>query len=501
MKTLCVLSFETAAGNKYIYDGNTATVLPVDDVLMDCIMAFGEKDCDSVRHELYERYGDSRKVNTAIAFVEDFIKNKGAFYRDGQYEQKERKWLHDFDGHSVQSALELAGFMEQIVINVTEDCNLRCRYCFLSETYENTRNRTGDTMNEAVAFQALDFFFLKMKKIAEYNPGKMCAVTFYGGEPLLNFSLIQKCIDYTKKNCPVSFIFNLTTNGILLKGEIADYLVENQVFISVSLDGTKENHDRTRVCPDASGSYEIVYNNIKEFQQRYPEYIRINILCVFDYGTDLRRNEEYFRKEKLPRIGFINQVLPDHTDYYKQFTGEEEEAFRNAYIQMLNQFFNNKRQGRQPFGYADMMFETSLALVLCRGRAEDKRLPILPFTNTCMPGTKISVRTDGTFDMCEKIDYHFPIGDVYQGFDYEGIAEVIKSYNQAVTGACHTCPISKVCTVCFARCTEKDTFCQIDCRTQIDIFLFQLTLVYSLYEENPDVFNYFENKVEWTFQL
>lgn len=501
MKKLCILTFETKMGNRYLFDGNTATVLPVDDILMDCILAFEKGDIDRIRNELYSKYENHQKVDIAMKFVEDFIRYKGGFYRDERYGKRERKWLNDFDGQSVQAALEQAGFMEQIVINVTEDCNLRCRYCFLSETYTHTRNRTGNVMKEEVAYQALDYFFQKMKKIAEYNPGKMCAITFYGGEPLLNFSLIKKCIEYTKRNCPIPFIFNLTTNGIMLKDDIADYLVKEGVFIAVSFDGAKENHDRNRVGLHNSGSYDVIYGNLKAFMKKYPDYMRINILCVFDHKTDFMKNETYFRQETLPRISFINQVLSEKTDYYNQFTEQDMEAFQKSYIQMLNLFYENKRLGRLPDGYADMLFETSLALVLCRGRMEDKRLPILPFTNTCLPGTKISVRTDGTFDMCEKIDYHFPIGNVHEGLNYEGIAEIIKKYNHAVTGGCQDCPISKVCTTCFVHCSEEGNFKAADCKSQIEIFLFQLSLIYSLYEENPHVFDYFENKVEWTFHL
>lgn len=501
MRKSCILTFKTKMGNQYVFDGNTATVLPVDDILLDCILAFENEDIDHIQHQLYFKHANHDQVDIAMKFVADFIYYKGAFYRDEGYVRSERKWLNTFDGSSIQAALEQAGFMEQIVLNVTENCNLRCKYCFLSETYDHTRNRTSKIMEETVAFQALDYFFSKMRIIAEYNPGKMCAITFYGGEPLLNFSLVKKCIEYTKKNCPVPFIFNLTTNGLLLKDEIAEYLAEQGVYIAVSLDGTKENHDRNRLDSHHSGSYDTIYQNLKVFMQKYPNYLRINILSVFDYKTNLMKNELFFQQEKLPRISFINQVLAENTEYYNQFTERDIKEFQSAYIQMLNQFYENKKTEKMPGGYADMLFETSLALILCRGRMEDKRLPILPFTNTCLPGTKISVRTDGTFDICEKIDYQYPIGNAMDGLDYEKITEIIKNYNKVVTDACHVCPISKICTACFARCAAEGGFKTANCEEQLGIFLFQLSLVYSLYEENPHAFDYFENKVEWTFHL
>ncbi len=96
---------------------------------------------NEVRKELHKKYGENCKVNLAVQFVSDLINIRGAFYRNEFYINREKKWLQDFDGRSVQAALEKAGFMEQIVLNVTEDCNMRCKYCFLSEVYTNNHLR------------------------------------------------------------------------------------------------------------------------------------------------------------------------------------------------------------------------------------------------------------------------------------------------------------------------------------------------------------------------
>lgn len=134
--------------------------------------------------------------------------------------------------------------MYQLILNVTEDCNLRCKYCYLSEEYDFTRNRTSKMMSSEIAIKSLDYFFDKLKKIKEFNPGKTCTITFYGGEPLMNFEVVKQSIEYAKKHCPVSVVFNMTTNGVLLKDSTLDYLVKNEVNITVSFDGTRENSNK-----------------------------------------------------------------------------------------------------------------------------------------------------------------------------------------------------------------------------------------------------------------
>lgn len=491
MKKLCVLEFNSAKGNKYIYDGNTSIVLAVDDILKDCIRLFeNTNDLDLIKNTLFERYNDKRKIDIAVKFVEN-CKKKGAFYRNELYEKKQRKWMNKFDSESVKAALEKAGFMEQIILNVTENCNLRCKYCYWSEIYENTRNRTVNVMTSEVALKALDYFFDKMKKISDYNPGKECAITFYGGEPLLNFKLIKECIEYTKKNCPTSYIFNMTTNGLLLKGEILEYLVKNEVYIGISFDGSKENHDRLRVDEKNMGSHERILSNLHEINSLYPHYDKITILGVFDFGTNLIDNNIFFNTNNLPRISYINQVMSKNTQYYNQFDETQINNFQKQYLNMLNLFIENKKKRNLPNEYADMLFETSLSLVLGRAHMGDERLPIIPFTNTCLPGTKISVRADGVFDICEKIDYNYPIGNVYQGLCYDHIVSIIKKYNQNVTNECHNCVLSKICSCCYVQSIKGKDFAPINCNEQLDTFKFQFSLVYSLYEEDPTIFDYY----------
>lgn len=497
MKKLCVLKFETISGNKYIYDAMTGSVVAYDEILYDCIKLYEKNSLSYVKKQLLKKYDNTLKINAAIVFVKKYVKKFNAFYKTEHQVEIECKYKYNFDEEVIDAYLYKIGQMEQLVLNVTEDCNMRCKYCYLSETYKNTRNRTEKKMDLDVAISALDYFFSKMKKIKKINPGKICVITFYGGEPLLNFKLIKDCIEYIKKKCPLRYILNITTNGILLSGNIARYLVENNVYISVSLDGNKENNDRNRLDCNGHGTFEIVYNNLKKFHLEYPFYEKINVMSVFDYNTNLSENNKFFNENYLPRVAFINQVLSHNTDYYKQFDDEIIKKFFEEYRYFLEKYIQNKSQNIYPSQYTDILFELGVAVVLSRLRANDVKNSILPYTGTCVPGTKISVRTDGKFDICEKVDYNYSIGECKTGLNNKKIIDIIKDYNRKITSECGFCPLYKACTMCFSTAQGENSFEKKDCKSLIDNFIFQLSLVYSLYENNADAFMYFDKRIEW----
>ena len=134
------------------------------------------------------------------------------------------KGANSFTESDVRNALFGAGMPMQLILNLTEDCNFRCEYCCFSEVYQFSRNRTNARMSRQVAIKALDYFFDLVRPIGRQIPGKDVAVTFYGGEPLLEAPLLMELIDYAQCHCPLSLTFSVTTNESLLTNEVMDFL-------------------------------------------------------------------------------------------------------------------------------------------------------------------------------------------------------------------------------------------------------------------------------------
>lgn len=147
-------------------------------------------------------------------------------------------------------------------ICVTEDCNLRCTYCYM--VGKNNVNR----MNWETGKQIIDFL-LDNPYTSEMSDSIM--LDFIGGEPLLEMDLIDKMCDYfilrmyseNHKWFP-NYVFTFSTNGVLYgKENVRNYVNKHgeHCAFSISIDGIKEKHDMTRKKIDGSGSYEDVIKN------------------------------------------------------------------------------------------------------------------------------------------------------------------------------------------------------------------------------------------------
>ena len=88
----------------------------------------------------------------------------------------------------------LARKLTKITVQLTQNCNFRCKYCIYSETH-NTRQRSHSTerMTWETAKKAIDFLREHSVDSPEVNIG------FYGGEPLLEFPLLKKAVEYSEQ--------------------------------------------------------------------------------------------------------------------------------------------------------------------------------------------------------------------------------------------------------------------------------------------------------------
>ena len=100
--------------------------------------------------------------------------------------------LNDIE-HPETENLEMLSnhYIEYLILQVTQQCNLRCKYCAYSGNYYN-REHSSERMSFDIAKKAIDFYLERSDSANELRLG------FYGGEPLLEYELIKKCVDYIK---------------------------------------------------------------------------------------------------------------------------------------------------------------------------------------------------------------------------------------------------------------------------------------------------------------
>lgn len=154
-----------------------------------------------------------------------------------------------------------------ISLKLTDNCNLKCSYCYEGE-HNNGTNMKLSTVNSIINFIER---YCKLK-----NKDKQIIIGLYGGEPLLKFDLIKYFIDKMKKikeeYClDVNYI--MTTNGTLLTNEVIDYIKENDIALSLSIDGLPKIQNKNRKTIDGGSTSNIIEDKLSYLIENMPEVI------------------------------------------------------------------------------------------------------------------------------------------------------------------------------------------------------------------------------------
>jgi uncharacterized protein len=167
--------------------------------------------------------------------------------------------------------------LRHIFLNVTHRCTLDCGYC-----YGDGGTYFGSEVDLSLdsAKDAVDFL------LSASGDSKECNITFFGGEPLLNFERIKEVVDYSRERAAQfdkKVHYCITTNGTLLRDEIIDYLIEERFAVTFSIDGPKKIQDINRPFKGDSNKscYDAIYPSIKKFLKKAEE----NELPVFFRAT------------------------------------------------------------------------------------------------------------------------------------------------------------------------------------------------------------------------
>lgn len=157
---------------------------------------------------------------------------------------------------------------------ITANCNLNCKYCYEGENKLN-KSMTKDIIDKSIKF-GLDNFMDKDEELR---------VAIHGGEPFLEFENIKYIIKEIKekaKKIDKKPRFLTTTNGTILNDEIMEFIVKEMPDITLSIDGTKETHDKTRKFKNGKGSHSIVLENGLKLLKQLPN---MRIRMTFDSET------------------------------------------------------------------------------------------------------------------------------------------------------------------------------------------------------------------------
>jgi len=237
-------------GYNIVLDVCTGVVHVLDDISYE-LSAFAD---ENMTNELPKEAFDKLSNTYTESELKEAWSELYELHKDGVFCSKDD--IKQFAGDTSKAPIK------SMCLNVAHDCNLRCKYCFAS---------TGDfgggrkLMPFEVGKAALDFI------VKNSGSRHNLEVDFFGGEPLMNFDVVKRLVEYGRKlekEYNKHFRFTITTNGVLLDDEKIDFINREMKNVVLSIDGRREVNDKMRPHADGRGSYDEIIGKYKKLVER-----------------------------------------------------------------------------------------------------------------------------------------------------------------------------------------------------------------------------------------
>ncbi|MBE7089628.1 MAG: thioether cross-link-forming SCIFF peptide maturase [Clostridiales bacterium] len=312
--------------------------------------------------------------------------------------------------------------VKALCLHICHDCNLSCKYCFAGKGKYKGK---AEYMSFDVAKHAVDFL------IKNSGNRKILEMDFFGGEPLMNFDVVKQTVEYAKSEgakAGKKFLFTLTTNGVLLNGETAEWLNNEMENVVLSLDGRKEVHDGVRQTINGKGSYEVIIENIKRFVKMRGDkhyYVRGTFTNKnLDFGNDVLALADM----GMGQISLEPVVLDSSDELY--ISKESLPAIREEYRRLSKVYLDRRKEGKPLFNF--FHFNIDLEGGVCL----KKRV------SACGAGNEyFSVTPNGDIFPCHQFASNpaYKMGNVFEGKLDENIRSIFKNSSLYTKEKCKDC--------------------------------------------------------------
>ena len=221
---------------------------------------------NSAQKNQLERYLTQMGYKGKLDKLGEYLRERGYIISKGTHEYKQFQALFG-EQHYRNDTMEL-------ILLSSEDCNLRCKYC-----YENFLRGT-----------MLPEVRNNIKQLVRNRAGSIrnLGISWFGGEPLYGMAAIE---DLAPFFCEMvdqhHWVYSgtITTNAYLLTSEVAAKLLSWRIKnYQITVDGTQEQHDLNRPARDGSGTFQVIFNNLRELA-KLPDEFAVRLRVNFDNET------------------------------------------------------------------------------------------------------------------------------------------------------------------------------------------------------------------------
>ena len=409
-------------GYYIVMDVNSGSVHSVDPVFYDAVQVLAEEakipDMEKpeklpeeavtlVKERLSGKYPDT-EVAEVLEDIQELIDMEQLFTEDIY-----KEYVADFKKRKT--------VVKALCLHIAHDCNLACRYCFAEEGEYHGRRAL---MSYEVGKKALDFL------IANSGNRQHLEVDFFGGEPLMNWDVVKRLVEYGRsqeKEHNKKFRFTLTTNGVLLNDEIMEFCNKEMSNVVLSLDGRKEVNDHMRPFRNGKGSYDLIVPKFQKFAELRGDkdyFVRGTFTNKnLDFGEDVLHYADLgFKKMSM------EPVVAEPTEDYA-IREEDLPQILAEYDRLAAEYVKRHKEGR---GFTFFHFMVDLK----QGPCVAKRL------SGCGSGTEyLAVTPWGDLYPCHQFvgKEEFLLGNVDTGVTNTAIRDEFKLCNVYAKEKCRNC--------------------------------------------------------------
>lgn len=403
-------------GYNIVIDAFSGSVHCVDDAAYDVIEMYGKCGKDEIVRKITEKYGLT--VREVLSCLDDVEKLKA----------EKQLFCEDIYADKADMLKSRNNEVKALCLHIAHTCNLNCSYCFAGQgKYKGDRA----LMSFEVGKQAIDFL------IENSGSRRNLEVDFFGGEPLMNFEVVKKIVEYCRsveKEKGKNFRFTLTTNGVLLDDDVTDFCNREMNNVVLSLDGRREVHDRFRKDYKGNGSYDIIVPKFLDFVKKRGDksyYIR---------GTYTHKNTDFtndiFHMADLGFTELSMEPVVCAPDDECALTKEDLPILFRQYEILAEEMIKRNSEGRG-FNFYHYMID------LENGPCIYKRI------SGCGSGTEyMAVTPWGEFFPCHQFvgDEKYSMGNVWDGVKNTGLREKFRKCNAYSRPECRDCWAKLYCS-------------------------------------------------------
>lgn len=314
-----------------------------------------------------------------------------------------------------------------VTLCLTHACNLRCTYCYAGPKFQRR-------MSWETARKALDFAFHEaLREAALRQREATCQLGFFGGEPLLEWALLQRATDYADQEAQrlgIRLKRIVTTNLTLLDEEKAGWLRGREFHVGLSLDGNEAMHDTLRRTASGGSSHADCAKALRFYQGQDANG---EVIVVIDPANieHLAESIDWLIAQNIRRIS----INPNFTAIWDETSLQ---SWRDAYQNMAGSYIESFRRN------------DPVRINVFDGRIRTRINGGYRACDHCGFGEgEISVSAAGNFYPCERLvgddsDVSLRIGNVESGFDSIARARILAARGND-HAECRECPVRDRC--------------------------------------------------------